>query len=109
MQKLGCTVEAVWDGQQAVDAVLATYDFHDHSSGNHTRQQQQQQHGENNLPPRRFDAVLMDCQVSGPGRMNGLPIMGYHYLKAHFSGVQITVLAELEACLWLLELCLHTV
>ncbi|GJP40080.1 hypothetical protein CLOM_g24369 [Closterium sp. NIES-68] len=41
MQKLGCTVEAVCDGQQAVDAVLASYAS---NSG-------------------RFDAVLMDCQM----------------------------------------------
>ncbi|CAI5965318.1 unnamed protein product [Closterium sp. NIES-64] len=47
MQKLGCEVEAVCDGQQAVDAILATYAARD-TQGDAAM---------------HFDAVLMDCQM----------------------------------------------
>ncbi|CAI7880660.1 unnamed protein product, partial [Closterium sp. NIES-54] len=47
MQKLGCEVEAVCDGQQAVDAILATYAARDTQGDAATY----------------FDAVLMDCQM----------------------------------------------
>ncbi|CAI5480090.1 unnamed protein product [Closterium sp. Yama58-4] len=47
MQKLGCEVEAVCDGQQAVDAILAIYAARDTQ-------------GDDAM---HYDAVLMDCQM----------------------------------------------
>lgn len=51
MQKLGCTVVAVSDGQEAVEAILKTY-----------RAIQAEETLTEETKP--FDAVLMDCQVS---------------------------------------------
>ena len=51
MQKLGCTVRAVSDGKEALDAVVANYKAEVEG-----------------MPPdpntQHFDAILMDCQVT---------------------------------------------
>eukprot|EP00271_Cylindrocystis_brebissonii_P005350 TRINITY_DN1735_c0_g2_i1.p1 TRINITY_DN1735_c0_g2~~TRINITY_DN1735_c0_g2_i1.p1 ORF type:complete len:575 (-),score=105.25 TRINITY_DN1735_c0_g2_i1:401-2053(-) len=50
MQKLGCTVVAVSDGKEAVEAVVATY-------------KAEQEGAPKTDANKRFDAILMDCQM----------------------------------------------